>query len=104
MSPLQQADTDFSFNMQQVHCKCFGALSAFAVTCSLTDPLPGWVDNFNGPIGITAAGYKGIIRVWPYGNTFLNTIPVDVAIKLLLLASWLKGIGKPLRLVIEQSK
>lgn len=70
------------------------------MVCSLVDPIPGWVDNFNGPFALAAAGYKGIFRVWPYGNTFLNTIPVDVATKMVLLASWCKGIGKSLRLVI----
>lgn len=72
-------------------------LITFKVLASLRDPLPGWVDNLNGPMAMFAAGCKGILRAWPHGNAVMDTVPVDVATKIILLASWLKGIGKPLR-------
>lgn len=61
------------------------------------DPLPGWMDNLNGPAGLWAAAYKGILRAYPLGDAVMDTIPVDFATKIMLLASWKKGIGKPIR-------
>lgn len=48
---------------------------------AMTEPLPGWVDNLNGPMGLLVGGGKGVIRSM-YGNpeNFAHVIPVDVAI------------------------
>ncbi|PSN39595.1 hypothetical protein C0J52_06907 [Blattella germanica] len=47
------------------------------------DPFPGWIDNWNGPIGITISGAKGVMRtiyIKNGGRTNLDCIPCDYAI------------------------
>ncbi|XP_034249185.1 putative fatty acyl-CoA reductase CG5065 isoform X4 [Thrips palmi] len=68
------------------------------VVTSHSDPLPGWIDNLNGAAGIVVANLKGVMR---YVNVnldmALDSVPVDVATKLIVLASWSKGLGLQLR-------
>uniref|UniRef100_A0A1L8DYA8 Fatty acyl-CoA reductase n=1 Tax=Nyssomyia neivai TaxID=330878 RepID=A0A1L8DYA8_9DIPT len=45
------------------------------------EPLPGWVDSLNGPIGILVGGGKGVIRsMLCNGEYRAEVIPVDIAI------------------------
>ncbi|XP_025261952.1 putative fatty acyl-CoA reductase CG5065 isoform X2 [Camponotus floridanus] len=56
---------------------------------SYKEPLPGWVDNLNGPIGILVGGGKGIIRsVHCEGNYNVEIIPVDLAINDLIIIAY----------------
>ena len=53
----------------------------FVVTPAYQEPLPGWVDSLNGPIGIMVAGGKGVIRSMLCEAEFgAEVIPVDHAI------------------------
>ncbi|XP_046742826.1 fatty acyl-CoA reductase 1-like [Diprion similis] len=63
------------------------------VVATVKEPIPGWMDNFNGPVGLMIGGGKGVLRS-VYGNPDLvvDFIPVDVAIKTLLISTWLRGI------------
>ncbi|XP_057334726.1 fatty acyl-CoA reductase 1-like [Microplitis mediator] len=63
------------------------------VISTLKEPVAGWVDNFNGPVGLMVGGGKGVLRV-VYGDPKLRAdfIPVDVAIKAMIVASWKRGI------------
>ncbi|KAM0727958.1 putative fatty acyl-CoA reductase [Formica fusca] len=63
------------------------------VTWSLRDPIPGWIDNFNGPMGLITAGGKGILRV-AYANNYTqqNDIPVDTVINTIILVIWKLGL------------
>ena len=50
------------------------------------EPLAGWVDSLNGPIGIIYAAAKGVLRsllVDPDG--MFEMIPVDTAIAALII-------------------
>lgn len=52
------------------------------VLSSMQEPMPGWLDNFNGPFGIWAASLKGILRYcFVDKNVALSFTPVDWAIK-----------------------
>ncbi|XP_025261956.1 putative fatty acyl-CoA reductase CG5065 isoform X2 [Camponotus floridanus] len=56
---------------------------------SYKEPLPGWVDNLNGPIGILVGGGKGIIRsMHCNGNYNAEIIPVDLAINDLIIIAY----------------
>ncbi|XP_041970659.1 fatty acyl-CoA reductase 1-like [Aricia agestis] len=67
------------------------------VTGCLEEPAPGWVDNFNGPMGICVAGAQGVLRsVYGDPKSSQDYVPGDVAIKGILMASWLRG-TKPLQ-------
>lgn len=61
----------------------------FLVVSSMKEPVPGWIDNFNGPCGILVAYGKGIMRTL-YCNDKMRPdyIPVDVTIKAMVVATW----------------
>ncbi|XP_076245982.1 uncharacterized protein LOC143186295 [Calliopsis andreniformis] len=65
-----------------------------SIIVSIADePFPGWIDNFNGPIGLFTAGGKGVLRV-TFADPMVNNdyLPVDVAIKGIILAAWKRGL------------
>lgn len=62
------------------------------VTPALHEPLPGWVDNLNGPIGIMVGAAKGVIRsLLCNGELAGEVIPVDFAINGLIAIA--KSVG-----------
>ncbi|XP_023936984.2 fatty acyl-CoA reductase 1-like [Bicyclus anynana] len=65
------------------------------VISSYEEPMPGWIENFNGPVGILVASGKGILRTL-YCNPVVTAdyIPVDVAIRGFIAASWIRGTKK----------
>lgn len=56
------------------------------MTWLLRDPIPGWINNFNGLIGLLTVGGKGILQV-AYANnyTYQNDIPIDTVINTIIL-------------------
>nr|UEV87808.1 fatty acyl reductase 2 [Maruca vitrata] len=56
------------------------------VTPSYKEPMPGWVDNLNGPIGLMVGAGKGVIRsMHCYGHYHAEVIPVDIAINAIIV-------------------
>ncbi|KYN30861.1 Fatty acyl-CoA reductase 1 [Trachymyrmex septentrionalis] len=56
---------------------------------SLDEPIPGWIDNVYGPMGLFIVGGKGILRVAYLNKTVdEDVIPVDVVIKATLVVIW----------------
>ena len=56
---------------------------------SIEEPSPGWVDNFNGPIGMLMACGVGILRTNHGDPDVINDlIPVDVTVRSLLIAAY----------------
>ncbi|KAG7307567.1 hypothetical protein JYU34_007785 [Plutella xylostella] len=65
------------------------------VTPSFKEPMPGWVDNLNGPIGLMVGAGKGVIRsMHCYGHYHAEVIPVDIAINALICIGWEIGTQK----------
>lgn len=65
------------------------------VTPSLKEPVPGWVDSLNGPIGLTVGAGKGVIRSMLCGTDyFAEVIPVDVVTNFMILAAWEKAVNR----------
>lgn len=59
---------------------------------SAKEPIIGWVDNFNGPMSVMIGGGKGLLRtVYADPKTKLDYIPVDDAIKGMIVSAWKKG-------------
>jgi len=53
------------------------------------EPIPGWTDNINGPVGILIAAGKGVLRtMWCKSDTYADFVPVDIAANAILLATW----------------
>lgn len=59
------------------------------VVSTMEEPVPGWIDNFNGPTGLLTACGLGIYRTC-YGDPDVvsDFTPVDVAIKAMIVAAW----------------
>lgn len=62
------------------------------MTPAWQEPLPGWVDNLNGPTGILVAGSKGVIRTMLCnGDYHAEVIPVDMAINGIIVIGYKVG-------------
>ena len=56
------------------------------VTPSIREPIPGWVDSLNGPMGIMIAAGKGVLRSMLVDqNVTAEVIPVDTAINAIII-------------------
>lgn len=64
------------------------------VICAMDEPIPGWVDNFNGPVGLLMACGIGIMRT-TFGDPDVvsDFIPVDTSIKAMMVAAWHRAVG-----------
>ena len=61
------------------------------VVGALKEPLPGWIDNVNGPIGILLAFAVGVNKtMYCDPNNNLDMVPVDMCIKGIITAAWKK--------------
>ncbi|KAI4499659.1 hypothetical protein M0802_005229 [Mischocyttarus mexicanus] len=59
------------------------------VTSTYREPMPGWVDNLNGPIGILAGAGKGLIRIHHCdGSVKVCLVPGDLTINALIVCAW----------------
>ncbi|XP_058800132.1 putative fatty acyl-CoA reductase CG5065 [Phymastichus coffea] len=62
------------------------------VTPAWSEPLPGWVDNLNGPVGLIVGAGKGVIRSMHCNPDFhAEVIPVDLAINALIAIAYKTG-------------
>lgn len=61
----------------------------FPVTAAFKEPLPGWIDNLNGPTGLFIGGGKGVLRtLLCHRHLRADFVPVDIAINLLITVAW----------------
>jgi len=59
------------------------------VVGTLTEPFSGWIDNFNGPMGLLLGCGLGIARtMYCDPNNKCDFIHVDVCIKAMIIAAW----------------
>ncbi|XP_053622047.1 putative fatty acyl-CoA reductase CG5065 [Plodia interpunctella] len=62
------------------------------VVSSVKEPMPGWIENFNGPAGILVACGKGIMRsLYTEPDLIADYMPVDISIKSFIVAAWMRG-------------
>lgn len=59
---------------------------------SVKEPVPGWIDNIYGPIGLFIGGGKGILRVaWIDKSMKEEVVPIDIVIKAVVVTAWKLG-------------
>lgn len=59
------------------------------VISTYKEPVPGWLDNFAGPIGALAAGYAGICRVvFAQKDCIADLVPADGVVAGLISSAW----------------
>lgn len=63
------------------------------VISALDEPMPGWIDNFNGPTGLLLACGIGLLRTTCADPDVVSDFtPVDTSIKAMIVAAWRRGI------------
>jgi fatty acyl-CoA reductase len=65
------------------------------VCASIDDPLPGWIDNYNGVIGVIVAVGKGILRTLLIPGVKNDLVPVDLVSNCILVSIWYHAHTKP---------
>lgn len=59
------------------------------VISSMKEPFPGWIDNFNGPLGLLVGSGLGITRTMHCDpDNIADFTPVDICIKAMIIAAW----------------
>lgn len=71
------------------------------VTAAWKEPLPGWIDNMNGPTGLLVSAGKGVLRTLLCDkNAIGDLMPVDIAINLCISVAWHTAVSRPNNIVI----
>lgn len=66
------------------------------VTGIVTEPLPGWVANFNGPAGLMVGAGTGVLRIFMCDPKCpLYCTPADTCINAMIVAAWKRGVKEP---------
>ena len=77
------------------HVKLFKSRNFVSVTPTIQEPLPGWVDSLNGPVGVLVGAGKGVIRsMLCHPDNRAEVIPVDIAINAIIAATWRRATTK----------
>jgi len=65
------------------------------VIASYKEPVPGWVDNMNGPTGLMIGAGKGVIRSMLCNADYMtDLIPCDMVINATIALAWQVGTEK----------
>lgn len=71
------------------------------VTAAWREPIPGWVDNLNGPTGMIAGAGKGVLRtILCYRDLVADLVPVDVCINLMISVAWHTAVSRPKKMMV----
>lgn len=64
----------------------------FIVISTAEEPVPGWIDTFYGPVGMITGIAKGVVRcAISRHDTRPDYMPVDIAIKGMIVSAWKSG-------------
>jgi hypothetical protein len=59
------------------------------VTATWREPVPGWVENLNGPTGLLVGAGKGVIRSMHCRAEYsADLMPCDMAINAIIILAW----------------
>lgn len=59
------------------------------VSISEAEPVVGWCDNLNGPLGLTIVVALGINHVMNMpGTNKMNVVPVDTCVRGIIISAW----------------
>ncbi|XP_052124123.1 putative fatty acyl-CoA reductase CG5065 [Frankliniella occidentalis] len=63
------------------------------VVPTLRDPIPGWVDTLNGPMGVMAAAGKGVLRsMMCRAENLAEVFPADICINAIIAATYKRAL------------
>lgn len=70
------------------------------VVSSMDEPMPGWIDNFNGPTGLLVACGIGLLRTTCADPDVVSDFtPVDTSIKAMIVAAWRRGVANDVSVI-----
>ncbi|GLG98159.1 Putative fatty acyl-CoA reductase CG5065 [Gryllus bimaculatus] len=76
-----------------------GIVRPSVVVATALDPFPGWIDNFNGPMGLMVGAGKGVVHTgYSDPDGYIDYIPCDVVVKGIVM------VGPPLVYNAAQSE
>ncbi|KAM3955076.1 putative fatty acyl-CoA reductase CG5065 [Aphomia sociella] len=71
------------------------------VTAALKEPMPGWVDNLNGPTGLLVGAGKGVIRTMHCNGAYrADVVPVDIVVNACILVAYTTALEKPKEVIV----
>ncbi|XP_050358546.1 putative fatty acyl-CoA reductase CG5065 [Nymphalis io] len=63
---------------------------------SAKEPMPGWIDNINGPSGVVYAASRGVLHsMYCTESTKTDAVPVDISINGLILLAYFTALERP---------
>ncbi|XP_044732169.1 fatty acyl-CoA reductase 1-like [Chrysoperla carnea] len=63
------------------------------VVGSEKEPMPGWIDSYNGPMGLATGVQTGVLHILLIdGGKNIDWVPVDIAIKGMITSAWYKAL------------
>ncbi|XP_011859795.1 PREDICTED: putative fatty acyl-CoA reductase CG5065 [Vollenhovia emeryi] len=72
-----------------------GIIRPSIVTASYKEPVPGWIDNMNGPTGLMIGAGKGVIRSMLCNADYVaDIVPCDMAVNATIALAWQVGMEK----------
>lgn len=71
------------------------------VCAAWREPIPGWIDNFNGPTALFPACGSGLLRTMiGHREAIADLIPVDIPVNLVIAAGWFVGSGRTKNILV----
>lgn len=71
------------------------------VGSSWREPVPGWIDNYNGPSGLIVATSKGLLRTMlGSSNAIADICPVDICVNMMIAIAWHTAIKPPKKIPV----
>lgn len=71
------------------------------ITAAMKEPIPGWIDNYNGPTGFLVVNGKGVLRTMHADvNKICDLIPVDIVVNTCISAAWLTAFLRPSSVIV----
>ncbi|XP_075545666.1 fatty acyl-CoA reductase 1-like [Dermacentor variabilis] len=71
------------------------------VTAAWQEPIPGWIDNINGPTGLLVASGKGLLRSMVADtDKAADFVPVDVVINTMIMVAWHTAMHRPDKIAV----
>lgn len=66
------------------------------ITASWRDPMPGWIDNYNGPTGYLVVSGKGVLRsMYVHEKKIIDMVPVDIVTNTCIASAWYVATRRP---------
>jgi fatty acyl-CoA reductase len=75
--------------MLDIRADSSGIFFCFKVLSTWMDPIPGWIDNMNGPTKLILAASLGMVRsTYVDRSKVTDMVPVDMVVNAIIATAW----------------